>query len=299
MLDAAKSAVGSINTANLAEIKSLKMPPEPIRDVLEGVLRLMGNMDTSWISMKKFIGNRGVINTILNFDAGLISHDTRSTVEDLLRQKSSSFQHDNIKRVSVAAAPLAQWVVANIQYSRVLEQIGPMRQELEHAKKSLMESQQRLNECEEELGQLDGKVAELKKDFAKQTGEAETLKIKLEKAESTLTAAQTLLGKLTGEKDRWDVQVKEMAQDLESLPGCALIAAGFVTYMGSAAEDRRKAVLADWFENIGVQPFNVMRFMTTESELLTWKAGSVLPNPKPVPKPNPNPKPHPQPDLVS
>jgi len=55
VLEEAKAAVGSIRKDNLNEIRSLKLPPEPIRDVLEGVLRLMNNQDTSWISMKKFL----------------------------------------------------------------------------------------------------------------------------------------------------------------------------------------------------------------------------------------------------
>lgn len=36
-------------------------------------------------------------------------------VTKLLNQKSASFEHANIYRVSVAAAPLATWVKANIK----------------------------------------------------------------------------------------------------------------------------------------------------------------------------------------
>ncbi len=32
------------------------MPPDAVADVLQGVLRLMGQDDTSWQSMKKFLG---------------------------------------------------------------------------------------------------------------------------------------------------------------------------------------------------------------------------------------------------
>merc|ERR1719258_227690 len=60
VLDAARQAVGGIKKDNLNEIRSLKMPPEQIRDVLEGVLKLMGNFDTTWISMKRFLGNSSV-----------------------------------------------------------------------------------------------------------------------------------------------------------------------------------------------------------------------------------------------
>lgn len=43
------------------------------------------------------------------------SSDSSPQVSKLLAQKSSSFEHSNIYRVSVAAAPLASWVKANIK----------------------------------------------------------------------------------------------------------------------------------------------------------------------------------------
>ncbi len=54
-MDEARNAVGSIKKSNLDELRALRMPPEPVHDVLNGVLRLFGNMDTSWNAMKKFL----------------------------------------------------------------------------------------------------------------------------------------------------------------------------------------------------------------------------------------------------
>lgn len=56
------------------------MPPEPIADVLGAVLMLLGIRDTSWLSMKKFLGNRGVKEEILNFDARRIDPQLRAQV---------------------------------------------------------------------------------------------------------------------------------------------------------------------------------------------------------------------------
>ena len=39
------------------------------RDVLEGVLLLMGQEDTSWAAMKAFLGKRSVKEDIINYDA--------------------------------------------------------------------------------------------------------------------------------------------------------------------------------------------------------------------------------------
>lgn len=60
LMEQARAAVGNIKTESLAEIRSLRAPPEIIRDILEGVLRLMGTQDTSWNSMKIFLAKRGV-----------------------------------------------------------------------------------------------------------------------------------------------------------------------------------------------------------------------------------------------
>lgn len=52
LIDQAKQAVGNIKSETLVEIRALRAPPEVIKDILEGVLRLMGATDTSWPSMK-------------------------------------------------------------------------------------------------------------------------------------------------------------------------------------------------------------------------------------------------------
>lgn len=51
LIDQAKQAVGSLKSDTLVEIRSLRSPPEVIKDILEGVLKLMGLTDTSWTSM--------------------------------------------------------------------------------------------------------------------------------------------------------------------------------------------------------------------------------------------------------
>ena len=53
LVEEAQKAVGSIKSESLSEIRSLRAPPDVIRDILEGVLRLMGIFDTSWVSMKR------------------------------------------------------------------------------------------------------------------------------------------------------------------------------------------------------------------------------------------------------
>ncbi len=55
LVDQAKQAVGNLKSDTLVEIRSLRSPPEVIRDILEGVLKLMGMSDTSWNSMTAYV----------------------------------------------------------------------------------------------------------------------------------------------------------------------------------------------------------------------------------------------------
>jgi dynein heavy chain 2, cytosolic len=109
-MDSAKAAVGSLKSDHLSEVRSLKAPPAAIRDVLEAVLRLMGQTDTSWHAMKRFLATTGVKDKIMNFQVGEVTAATRAAVAAFIEEHQESFDPKRIVRVSVAAAPLAEWV---------------------------------------------------------------------------------------------------------------------------------------------------------------------------------------------
>ncbi|OQR98203.1 dynein heavy chain [Achlya hypogyna] len=272
VLQSAKEAVGAIKSDNINEIRSLKMPPEPIHDVLSAVLMLLGIQDTSWNSMKKFLGNRGVKDDISNYDSRRITPEIAKAVTKLLKAKAASFEHENIYRVSVAAAPLAGWVKANMKYSVVLAKIEPLEADLAEAKRSLEASQQRLQACEGELSAIDAKVDEMKNLFGEKTKEAEILRVGLERAEATLQKAQGLLGKLGGEQTRWSAQVKELEHRVVELPLKLLMASGFTTFLGQCSEDRRAAIAKGWDAAVdSATVFDYRKLLSSESEMLTWK----------------------------
>uniref|UniRef100_A0A8C4NJK7 Dynein heavy chain n=1 Tax=Eptatretus burgeri TaxID=7764 RepID=A0A8C4NJK7_EPTBU len=162
LVEAARRAVGSIKPESLSEIRSLRMPPDVIRDILEGVLRLMGIFDTSWVSMKSFLAKRGVREDITTFDARCIPPGIRASVEELLKTNRYSFDPKNARRASTAAAPLAAWVQAIVQYSHVLERIQPLEQEQAQLQYNLQQTDGKKTGLEGELNSVDQKVAELK-----------------------------------------------------------------------------------------------------------------------------------------
>ena len=93
---------------------------------------------------------------------------------------------------------------AVLKYSEVIEKIRPLEIELSKLDKKLESSRHRLIECEKQLQTLNGRVEQLRQDFAMKTQEAEILKADLRKANETLILAKTLLDKLGDEKVRWE-----------------------------------------------------------------------------------------------
>ena len=273
----AKKAVGNIKPETLSEIRALRAPPDTIRDILEGVLRIMGVYDTSWGSMRSFLAQRGVKEDIQSFDARRITPEIRGSVQELLERNKKSFDPVNAKRASSAAAPLAAWVKANIKYSYVLEKIGPLEAEQNALQKNLEISEEKLVKLQGYLGKIDRKVKEMRGRFEVLTTEAAKLKIEVEKETEIIAAAENLVGKLEGEHKRWSGQVGEMARELEQLPKRVVLAAGFITYLSQAPEDQRRNMLGNWMDATGLESFNLRQFLSSESEQLVWK-GEGLPS---------------------
>uniref|UniRef100_W5MJK1 Cytoplasmic dynein 2 heavy chain 1 n=1 Tax=Lepisosteus oculatus TaxID=7918 RepID=W5MJK1_LEPOC len=272
LVDEAKQAVGNIKPESLSEIRSLRMPPDVIRDILEGVLRLMGIFDTSWVSMKSFLAKRGVREDIATFDARNITHEIRESVEELLRRNKASFDPKNAKRASAAAAPLAAWVKANVQYSHVLERIQPLEKEQAGLVENLRKTESRKNKLEDQLNSVGQKVNELKEKFQSRTTEAAKLEADVSKAQETIEAAEKLIHQLDGEHKRWNAQVAQITEELDTLPKRAQLAAAFITYLSAAPEDQRKASLQEWMNSSGLQKFDMRHFLCSESEQLIWKS---------------------------
>ena len=274
-IQAAKKAVGAIESKSLTEIRAFRAPPDAVRDILQAVLMLMGIFDTSWQSMRSFLAKRGVQDEIVNFDQRKITSQVREAVEDLIRTHSSSFDEVVAKRASRAAAPLAAWVTANLQYATVLEKVAPLEAENSALKRTLGVSQEKLAKLTFDLSQIDGHVAKLKARFEGCTQEGARLKWELDRASGVIVSAESLIGKLVNERRRWDGTAHQLLEEIDSLPAGALLASAFLVYLPKASEDDRELLMSRWRMTVDADSFDFLQFMTTESEQLTWKANGL------------------------
>lgn len=248
----AREAVGSIKSESLSEVRSLRAPPEAIRDILQAVLLFMGILDTSWEAMRKFLAKSGVKEDIINFDARRITPEMAKRVNSLVKAKASSFDPKNAKRASagqfalkgrgcgcvdrvnyfiifcvcmfhLAAAPLAAWVTANLQYAIIIEKIAPLEQKKSTLEKNMTAAERQMQQLSKGLKSLDKKVDELKANFEVCMKEATEIKLELDREQATILVASRLVERLGGEYTRWQEQQKQLEMELRTVENCCLI----------------------------------------------------------------------------
>uniref|UniRef100_A0A6P6XQE3 Dynein heavy chain, cytoplasmic n=1 Tax=Dermatophagoides pteronyssinus TaxID=6956 RepID=A0A6P6XQE3_DERPT len=273
ILQSAKAAIGGIRSDSLSEIRSLRAPPEIIRDILEGVLRLMGVNDTSWVSMKTFLSKRGVKEDIMNFDCHKITPEIRQKVEQLLKKRSESFQLTTAKRASAAAAPLAEWVKANVEYSSVLHKIEPLERELKKLETNLHRAQSRIRTLDSQLNDVDTEVDKLRERMQAVTIEAAEIEINLKKSAKILEQSETIVNDLSDEYQRWNEKLLQIEIEYRRMPlKCMIIAAYLTQACRESSYSRRTEILSECFEKFQINSFNLIEFLQfeTEEELLLF-----------------------------
>ncbi|XP_017012255.3 cytoplasmic dynein 2 heavy chain 1 [Drosophila takahashii] len=273
ILAEASNAVGQIKSEALSEIRSLRAPPEAVRDILEGVLRLMGIRDTSWNSMKTFLAKRGVKEDIRSLDPARISPENCEAVERLLLAKGDSYESKNAKRASAAAAPLAAWVQASVRYSRVIQSIKPLEREQNELQKNLNAAEDEMQELASGLDDVDKRVKQLSAKLQTYTQEAAVLELKLQEASGTLQAAELLVGKLSAEYVTWSDQLAELKRAHKTLDGKTLLIAVAVNYYAGLGLEQRSSSLKRLAADFHLPSnFDLRGSLLTEQQQIIWES---------------------------
>lgn len=89
----------------------------------------------------------------------------------------------------------------------------------------------------------------MREDFKSKTHEAQVLKDDITKAQNTLSAAQSMIQKLSEEKSRWQIQTQNLSQELAILPIFSFFSAAFVTYLSFKDENERSDMLGSCIKN--------------------------------------------------
>lgn len=182
-----------------------------------------------------------------------------------------------------------------------MEKVAPLEEESAELQRDLQASQTKLAQLQDDLSTIDEAVAKLKKQFETSTQEGTRLRMELEEAQLTIASAESLIGKLDGERTRWGsqvriimlssqvrctpkltgttaLQVKVLDTEVAELELRALVSAAFVAYLPKESEDSRQRMLSSWSAAVGLEEFDVLKFLVSESQVLTWKKEGLSPD---------------------
>lgn len=228
----AQQAVSGIKKAQLTEVRSMANPPLPVKLAMESVCTLLGHKIDSWRAVQQQIRRDDFISSIINFDTDRAM--TRSLREKMKKEflRNESFNFDVVNRASRACGPLVKWVTAQVNYSEILDRVGPLRAEVDSLEREAEATQQQAGGMETMISELEASIATYKDEYAMLISETQAIKQEMERVKGKVDRSLTLLASLSEEKERWEAGSQTFEVQMGTIVGDVLLSSAFMAYGG-------------------------------------------------------------------
>merc|ERR1719482_2696834 len=196
------------------------------------------------VEEQKLWRNAHLIQKMIEYDKDNMSAKLINEITPF--RTNPDFTPEIVKKGSVAAAGIAQWVHAMIIYDKVAKEVGPKKEQLAQAQSELAAAMELLASKQAELKEVIDKVAQLEADFESSVQKQQDLEFKSEQCKSRLARAETLISNLGGEQERWAVASKKLGVAYDNLTGDILVSAGVIAYLGVFTSAYRQEATNAW-----------------------------------------------------
>lgn len=280
VLEAQKS-VSNIKRQHLTEVRSMGNPPAGVRLALESVCTLLGHKVDSWKTIQGIIRRDDFIASIVNYDNErqmTRSHRVKMRNEYLSKE---DFTYERVNRASKACGPLVQWVEAQVNYSEILDRVGPLRDEVNQLEEQALQTKAEAQAIENTIQDLESSIGTYKSEYAALISETQAIKTEMSRVQFKVDRSVRLLDSLSSERSRWEEGSKSFETQISTLVGDVLIAAAFLAYAGLFDQQFRKAMVEDWVSHlaqsgISFKPHNpITEYLSNADERLTWQDHSL------------------------
>jgi len=280
-VEEAKNSVSSIKRQHLTEIRAMSSPPQGVRLALDAVCTLLGHKVNEWKNIQAIVRRDDFIASIINFDnEAQMTKPLRTRMRnDYLNNPEFTFE--KVNRASKACGPLVQWVSAQVNYSEILDRVGPLREEVAQLEEQALQTQSEHIAIENNIKELQAKLKTYKAEYAALISQTEGIKHEMERVESKVKRSTKLLGSLESEKTRWEEGSRSFETQISTLVGDVLIAAAFLAYSGLYDQTFRKSMMDDWLHQLQLsgllfKTLNPMtEYLSTADERLRWQQNSL------------------------
>jgi len=280
VLEAQKS-VRNIKRQHLTELRSMASPPASVKLALEAVCTLLGHKVDNWKAIQTIVRRDDFIASIVNYDNEnqmTPTHRTKMRHEYLLAE---DFTYERVNRASKACGPLVQWVGAQVNFSEILDRVGPLREEVSVLEDQALQTKAEAQAIDNKIQELECSILVYKSEYAGLISETEAIKSEMSRVQSKVERSLHLLDSLASERKRWEEGSKSFETQIDTIVGDVLAAAAFITYGGLFDQQYRKVMLEDWLHHLSLcgirtKPHNpVTEYLSTADERLQWQENSL------------------------
>ncbi|KAI3404296.2 DYN1 [Candida oxycetoniae] len=246
----AQRGVQNIKKQHLTEIRSMSNPPKAVKVTMESVCILLGYQVSGWKDVQLAVRSDDFISNIVTFDCEVqLSSELREYMEAVYLARDD-FTYEIVHRASKACGPLLEWVRAQLEYSKILKQVGPLRDEVRLLEQKSLKTKAQLIAIDQMIKELEEKIEDYKIEYSELIRETEKIKMESVEVERRVNRSTSLIQSLANEKARWKASIECFDKQNDEVVGSALYAAAFVTYAGSFDEKGRSKIQSFWKEQI-------------------------------------------------
>lgn len=273
----AAEAVGNIKRQHLTEVRSMGNPPAGVKLALEAVCTLLGHKIDSWKTIQAIVRRDDFIASIVGYDNEhqmTRSHRIRMQNEFLSKDE---FTYERVNRASKACGPLVQWVEAQVNFSDILDRIGPLREEADQLEEQALQTKAEAKAIEITIANLENSIATYKSEYAALISETQSIKSEMSRVENKVNRSVKLLDSLSAERTRWESGSKSFETQISTIVGDVLIAAAFLAYSGLYDQQLRKAMVDDWLDQLAQSGIKykmhnpVTEYLSNADQRLRWQ----------------------------
>ncbi|KAF2182427.1 dynein heavy chain [Zopfia rhizophila CBS 207.26] len=280
VLEAQKS-VQNIRRQHLTEVRSMQNPPAGVKLALEAVCTLLGHKIDGWKTIVGIVRRDDFIASIVQFDneRQMTSAHRRKMQNEYLSKDDFTFE--KVNRASKACGPLVQWVAAQVNYSDILDRVGPLRAEVDKLEADAQATKDQAHQTEVLIKNLEDSIARYKTEYAALISETQAIKSEMSTVQFKVDRSVRLLDSLSSERTRWEESSRSFDSQIDTIVGDVLVAAAFIAYGGYYDQQYRKTMMEDWLHHLSMSgisfknPNPVTEYLSTADERLTWQHNSL------------------------
>ncbi|TAQ87556.1 hypothetical protein B7494_g4139 [Chlorociboria aeruginascens] len=277
----AQKSVSNIKRQHLTEVRSMGNPPQGVKLALDSVCTLLGHKIDSWKTVQGIVRKD-------DFIASIVNYNNEKQMTKALRVKmrneflsNDDFTYEKVNRASKACGPLVQWVQAQVNYSEILDRVGPLREEVGMLEEQALQTKAEAQAVENTINALEQSIATYKTEYAALISETQAIKTEMSRVQFKVDRSVRLLDSLSSERTRWEEGSKSFETQISTLVGDVLVAAAFLAYSGLYDQQFRKNMLEDWVHQLELSGINykqhnpVTEYLSTADERLRWQENSL------------------------